>query len=210
MGSVAKSFMRKGFLIYEEMRKYLVQLYSIWGGRWSFMTLQPLPSEFPYIWVKFYFLFYQCTCITHKYLSPVHGWHHGLINYIDTKAKCSLLKNLPVKGLCGRCLSEFIDWRYSQSCWYNIYDPALWTIAPLTLSLVQSPPLPCVNKCTEYTYTVCWGGGGIWDSGPQTNKHLPQSSFTGQIFRWRHLAFPSISLIFLRLAYSWGLWNRFS
>ncbi len=26
------------------------------------MTLQPLPSGFPYIWGKFYFLFYQCTC----------------------------------------------------------------------------------------------------------------------------------------------------
>ncbi len=25
------------------------------------MTLQPLPSEFPYIWGKFNFLFYQCT-----------------------------------------------------------------------------------------------------------------------------------------------------
>ncbi len=25
------------------------------------MTLQPLPSEFPYKWGKFYFIFYQCT-----------------------------------------------------------------------------------------------------------------------------------------------------
>ncbi len=40
------------------------------------------------------------------------------IDYIDIKAKCYHLKNLPVKGLCGRCLSEFADWRYSQSCWY--------------------------------------------------------------------------------------------
>ncbi len=30
---------------------------------------------------------------------------HGLIHYIDTKAKCRHLKKLPVKGLCGRCLS---------------------------------------------------------------------------------------------------------
>ncbi len=36
------------------------------------------------------------------------GWGEGghlLINYTDTKAKCLHLKNLPVKGLCGRCLS---------------------------------------------------------------------------------------------------------
>ncbi len=48
------------------------------------------------------------------------------------------------------CLIEFIDWRYSQSCWYF---RLLWTSAPLTFSLVHlSPnPLPCVNK---YMYTV--------------------------------------------------------
>jgi hypothetical protein len=40
-GSVAKSYMRKGFLIYEEMRKYLV----IYGEAVSHI----FPSEFPYI-----------------------------------------------------------------------------------------------------------------------------------------------------------------
>jgi hypothetical protein len=30
---------------------------------------------------------------------------HGLINYIDTKAKCRHLQKLPEKGLCGTCLS---------------------------------------------------------------------------------------------------------
>jgi hypothetical protein len=39
----------------------------------------------------------------------------------------------------------------------GIFDPALRTVAPLTFSLVSSPPpspspLPCVNK---YRYTVC-------------------------------------------------------
>ncbi len=32
LGEVAKSYMRKGFLIYEEMRKYLV-IYKEQGGR---------------------------------------------------------------------------------------------------------------------------------------------------------------------------------
>ncbi len=67
------------------------------------------------------------------------------------------------------CLLEFIDWRYSQSCWY--FRPALWTVDSLTLSLVNfsppPPPLPCVNKYILYTRT-------------QTDKtHLPQSPFTG-------------------------------
>ncbi len=75
------------------------------------------------------------------------------------------------------CLIEFIDWRYSQSCWY--FRPALWTIAPLTFSLVGLPlPIPCVN--TEQVYCihlncVCYtvrGGefGVIGGEGPQTDK----------------------------------------
>ncbi len=36
--------------------------------------------------------------------TPVDRADHGLIN-MGTKAKCRHLKNLPVKGLCGRCLS---------------------------------------------------------------------------------------------------------
>ncbi len=40
-----------------------------------------------------------------------YTYRHGLINFIDTKVKCHQLKILTckVKGLCGRCLSEFID-----------------------------------------------------------------------------------------------------
>jgi hypothetical protein len=45
MGAVAKSYMRKGFLRYEEMRKYLTE----YEEAVVYMTLQPLPSEFPYI-----------------------------------------------------------------------------------------------------------------------------------------------------------------
>jgi hypothetical protein len=45
----------------------------------------------------------------------------------------------------------------------GIFDPALRTVALLTSSMVQLSPshLPCVNKNTIYTYTVCKGGGGM-------------------------------------------------
>jgi hypothetical protein len=56
MGAVAKSYLRKGFLINEEMRKYLV----IYEEVVSHMALQPLPSGFSHIGGKFSFLFYQC------------------------------------------------------------------------------------------------------------------------------------------------------
>jgi hypothetical protein len=90
---------------------------------------------------------------------------HGLINYIDTKAKCRHQK-MTYKGTCGMCLPKFIDWRYSQSCWY--FYPALWTVAPPTFSLVQLPPPPfplsCVKVHVQHIQTVYgwrgWGGGG--------------------------------------------------
>jgi hypothetical protein len=41
-GSGAKSYMRKGFLIYEEMRKNIV----IYGEAVSHMTFLPIPSAF--------------------------------------------------------------------------------------------------------------------------------------------------------------------
>jgi hypothetical protein len=44
MGRVAKSYMKMGFLIYEEMRKYLTNAQIV-----LYMTLQPIPSESPYI-----------------------------------------------------------------------------------------------------------------------------------------------------------------
>ncbi len=58
-------------------------------------------------------------------------------------------------------LIEFIDWRYSQSCWY--FRPALWTIASLTFSLVSSPPPFHVWISVLYTRIQCLrGGGGMW------------------------------------------------
>jgi hypothetical protein len=41
-----------------------------------------------------------------------------------------------------------------------------------------------VNKYTVYIYTVCKGAGmGPKEGrGPRTDKHLPQSPFTGQFF----------------------------
>jgi hypothetical protein len=45
---------------------------------------------------------------------------------------------------------------------FSLY-PSLW---------FNSPPFPCVNKYTVYTYTVCNGGGGYEILG---FKHLPES-----------------------------------
>jgi hypothetical protein len=41
------------------MTKYLRICSYVLGSPSSYMTVQPIPSEFPYIWGKFRFLFYQ-------------------------------------------------------------------------------------------------------------------------------------------------------
>ncbi len=86
-------------------------------------------------------------------------------------------------GLCGRCLLEFIDWRYSQSCWYfrpsfvNCYHSYLLSGSTLP------PPHSPFPVWISITYTVCKEGGGYGVLG---------------LRRWRHFALPFMSLIFLR------------
>ncbi len=65
-------------------------------------------------------------------------WYHGRRNYKDTT----------VNVVIYWCLIEFIDWRYSQSCWY------FWPLVncyPSTFSLTSQ------SKCTVYTDSI-WGG----------------------------------------------------
>ncbi len=45
------------------------------------------------------------------------------------------------------CLINFIDWRYSQSCWY--FRPLLWTFAPPTFSLIHLLHLPPPSLCEQ-------------------------------------------------------------
>jgi hypothetical protein len=68
-----------------------------------------------------------------------------------------------------------------QSVINGIFEPAC-ELLPLSPTLwFNSPPLSCVNKFTIYTYTVC--KGVVWGYGPQTDKHLPKSLFSGQFFQ---------------------------
>ncbi len=105
-------------------------------------------------------------------ISPDYSFH-GLITYKDTKLLMSSLLVFNRVYILGDTV---------KSCWY--FRPALWTIAPLTFSVVSSlSSLPCVNKYNVYTYTVCVGGGVIGkEGGLRQIKNLPQSPFTDQFF----------------------------
>ncbi len=76
------------------------------------------------------------------------------------------------------CFIEFIDWRYSQSCWY--FRPLLLIIASLTFSLVDLPLPPSLCEYAQgYVIIQC----EIEGMGPQTYKHLPPNPFTCQFLR---------------------------
>ncbi len=60
-GAISKSYciwLTDGLLIYGEIIEHFL-IYILGSPSW-YMTLQLLHSEFPYIWGKFDFLFYQC------------------------------------------------------------------------------------------------------------------------------------------------------
>ncbi len=72
MGSGAKSYMRKGFLVYEEMHKYF---HHIWGGRWSYMTLHPIPLNFLIYEENFSFFFNNA--VVFKKNRTFYRWSKG-------------------------------------------------------------------------------------------------------------------------------------
>ncbi len=70
--------------------------------------------------------------------TTIFGNSHGLINCKDTKAKCRHLNKLTWKGTLRQVFIRFYTFRH-----YGIFDLALWTVSPLTFSLVHlSSPLP--------------------------------------------------------------------
>ncbi len=110
------------------------------------------------------------------------------------------------KNTFDRCLLEFTDWRYRQSCWH--FRPRFENCCLSNIlfgSTLPLTPFPCVNKYTVYTYTVRKRGWGYWVLGLRQINTL-QVNF----FRWQRFALPSImSLIFLQFNFKSVTWLRF-
>jgi hypothetical protein len=94
--------------------------------------------------------------------------------------KMSSSKKLTCKGPLRQVLIRV--YRLVIQSGILIFRPSFMNCCPsnfLSGSSLPPPPLPCVIK---YTARIQCVRGGI-GSGPQTDKHLPQSPFAGQFFR---------------------------
>jgi hypothetical protein len=125
-----------------------------------------LDRKFHEIFSNFTFFIFGCLQNTaHQLLSqcrqrstrliPIVSTMHELINYKDTRPKCRLYW----------CLIEFIDWRYSQSCWYFwpsfvTYCPFCELLPPFSCSLPTSPPSQSQSILYTDSVWLGWGGGG--------------------------------------------------
>jgi hypothetical protein len=115
-------------------------------------------------------------------MGPRVGQLRRKIRFIEVNSQCKMSssKRIHLLGTSGgSCLSEFIDWRWSQflafiqSCWYFQLSVLICTLPCCPSHLLSGSnrstlPLPPSLP--------------VWDSGPQTDKHLPQCSFRGQFF----------------------------
>ncbi len=86
------------------------QIFShIWRGRYSEMILQPLPSEFPYVWGKFNFLFSQCNVFhfyaySKNFSSPYASkWRPIMADkLLASKIRLSIDAEIFVRNFCYR------------------------------------------------------------------------------------------------------------
>ena len=97
IGCNAKSYMTNDLLINGEN---ICAFPHILGSPFSYMTLQLLHSEFPYIWEKFDFLFYQCTREKHSENPQKERCHSSYIQGVERTGD-SPLPSAPASGEQG-------------------------------------------------------------------------------------------------------------
>ncbi len=168
---VQKLFMKKGFLICEEMRQRSVKIwrshtFAFWADlRLSLIFNSTCYFRFLYIFrsncmnstpgpVIFLLIVVPGRAIPSLTSNPIN---HGLINYMDTKAKCRHLKKWTSKWTSRQVLIRVYR-RYNQSSVMVVFVNCF--LSPfLSDSYPPLPPFPVWISILVYTYTLCKGGG---------------------------------------------------
>ncbi len=118
------------------------------------MTLQPIPSAFPYIWEKFRFPFYQCICTQTLCQFPIGGTdsvsgfggiltkNRRNIRLIENKAKCRSKQKFTWKGTLRQV--------------FYLSEASSASMTP------YSPPLThCIRVYSILIHTGTGKGGGV-------------------------------------------------
>ncbi len=175
-GAGSKSYMRKGILIYIETRKYLLvyekAVSHIWLCNCSILN-------FPYIWGKFDFLFYQCRasdCQCQSRNSPVLDLRGGRRSSVEL-----YLEKINSKKVSKIMIWEWqVPWEYwapsphqsrqkskkknrnlSKNFLTNCKNHLSWyfTVPPALLALCLWPnPRIWRNSRINYECTCIWRG----------------------------------------------------
>ncbi len=106
---------------------------------------------------------------------------HGLINFIDTKAKC-LIKYCSCKGTLRQVFITV--YRLEIQSVMLLFSTQLSELLPL-LSGSTLPSPPCVNKYTVYTYTMCKRGGDMGVLGLKKVNTCRKVPSQVNFFRWQ-------------------------
>ncbi len=117
-------------------------------------------------------------------------------------SKMSPSKKLTCKGTLRQLFIRILDWRYSR-----YFLPSFVNCCPPNLLSDLSLP-PSLYKyvcCTQIQFVR---GRGVWGSGPQTDKHLPQSPLKVNFFTWPHFALPSMSYVSALVRQDLATWRK--
>ncbi len=123
---------------------------------------------------------------------------HGLINYIDTKAKWLHIKKLSCNGTL---LQVFIRvYRLEIQSVMLVFSTQLVNFCPLPSLWFNSPPFPVwISILYMYTYRACKGAGLSWASERSTPaaKYLYRSIFLdNDILHWLPWVFSFYAWIY--------------
>ncbi len=137
--------MTNGFLKYDKISAHSSYTCTLLRSPSSYLTLQPLPSEFPSIWGKFNFLFYQCThcLISSIFNCNVTNLKH-IWQFVSTNSKTYLIRiqnwrqfanhwwkkmlshnKVQIGVMCMTLLVKLNTWNHCHSTVpvYNVHTP---------------------------------------------------------------------------------------
>jgi hypothetical protein len=124
-------------------------IYTPTSGYTVFISVSPytVQKEQEYVWRRRWFFAVVCIGSGPRRTMCRNLWvnslYNGQINYKGTKTECRLYY----------CLIEFIDWRYSESCWYFLPSFVNYGLSNL---LYGSPPPPPPLQSQSSSFPKYW------------------------------------------------------